>query len=108
MDLLRWYTEHIRRVRKLSLILGDNKDRSRFLPERQIPFSVKECIMEKVQVKCIKNGPYEIQGTLTIVDANDKTLSQSGNATYYLCRCGGSKTKPMCDGTHERIHFQSE
>ncbi|MHB1286052.1 MAG: CDGSH iron-sulfur domain-containing protein [Leptospirales bacterium] len=64
--------------------------------------------MEKVQVKCIKNGPYEVQGTLTIVDANGKTVSSMENKTYHLCRCGGSKIKPMCDGTHERIHFQSE
>jgi CDGSH-type Zn-finger protein len=25
--------------------------------------------------------------------------------TYALCRCGRSKTKPFCDGTHARVHF---
>ena len=64
--------------------------------------------MEKTRVTCLKNGPYEITGDLSITDANGKVVSQSGVATYHLCRCGGSQKKPFCDGTHAKIHFKSE
>ena len=64
--------------------------------------------MEKSKVTCLKNGPYEITGELSIVDANGKVVSKPGVATYHLCRCGGSQNKPFCDGTHAKIHFKSE
>ncbi|MBT2326655.1 CDGSH iron-sulfur domain-containing protein [Variovorax paradoxus] len=27
---------------------------------------------------------------------------------FALCRCGGSKNKPFCDGTHRSIDFQDD
>jgi CDGSH-type Zn-finger protein len=53
-----------------------------------------------------KNGPYEVAGGIGLVDA----ATGQGNATarYTLCRCGGSKNKPFCDGTHWDIDFKDE
>ncbi len=69
---------------------------------------MRRCLMERVTVQCLKNGPYEVEGDLLITDANGKVVSHPGRQTYHLCRCGGSGKKPFCDGTHERIHFKSE
>lgn len=53
-----------------------------------------------------KNGPYEVRGGIALVDAATGPLQTT--ARYTLCRCGGSKNKPLCDGTHWDIGFQDE
>lgn len=51
------------------------------------------------------NGPLALQGLFTLEDGQGTTLE--GHACS-LCRCGGSHTKPFCDGTHAKIGFKSE
>jgi CDGSH-type Zn-finger protein len=64
--------------------------------------------MEKVVIKVRHNGPYKVTGPVTLIDAEDREydLAQQGE-TVALCRCGGSTTKPFCDGTHSRIGFEA-
>jgi len=53
------------------------------------------------------NGPYLVKGAtgLRIVDADGNEFTVDRD-TIALCRCGGSTTKPFCDGTHSKIGFQ--
>ena len=62
--------------------------------------------MEQVEIKARHNGPYKVTGPVRLIDADGREydLGQRGE-TIALCRCGGSKTKPFCDGTHRRIGF---
>ena len=64
--------------------------------------------MDEVVIKVRQNGPYKITGPVRIVDVdgNEYDLADKGEAVA-LCRCGGSTTKPFCDGTHSRIGFQA-
>jgi 3-phenylpropionate/trans-cinnamate dioxygenase ferredoxin subunit len=56
-----------------------------------------------VTIKIRDNGPYVVDGDFTLTDANGNEIPIVKRA---LCRCGGSTTKPFCDGTHSKIGFQ--
>jgi CDGSH-type Zn-finger protein len=49
------------------------------------------------------NGPYVVEGEFELVDQQGNKIPATKKA---LCRCGGSTTKPFCDGTHSKIGFQ--
>lgn len=51
------------------------------------------------------DGPYQVRGNLEITSGTGRVVARLTQAR--LCRCGGSETKPFCDGTHARIGFRS-
>jgi CDGSH-type Zn-finger protein/ferredoxin len=53
-----------------------------------------------------KDGPLHCQGEIELKDdqVSDALLPDADH--YTLCRCGGSKKKPLCDGSHEENGFQ--
>lgn len=53
-------------------------------------------------VTASKNGPYFVSGDVELKADGAKPLFAD---RYALCRCGGSKNKPFCDGTHWAIQF---
>jgi CDGSH-type Zn-finger protein len=56
-----------------------------------------------VKITIRDNGPLLVEGDFTLVDAAGNEVPIKKKA---LCRCGGSTTKPFCDGTHSKIGFQ--
>ena len=52
-----------------------------------------------------KDGPYDVTGSVEIGEPRAEGASEEH---YTLCRCGGSKNKPFCDGTHWSIKFTDE
>ena len=59
---------------------------------------------DQVVITPLDNGPYLVRGPVTIVDAEGGKF-EVRKETVALCRCGGSTTKPFCDGTHSKIAF---
>jgi CDGSH-type Zn-finger protein len=53
------------------------------------------------------NGPYRVEGDFELRTPSGRPIDTGGKNPVFLCRCGGSTTKPFCDGTHGRIGFQA-
>ena len=51
------------------------------------------------------NGPLVVRGNMEITSGTGRVVARVVSAR--LCRCGGSASKPFCDGTHARIGFRS-
>ena len=51
------------------------------------------------------NGPLSFEGAELRRQSGEKLAFDKKVA---LCRCGGSKTKPFCDGTHSKIGFSDK
>jgi CDGSH-type Zn-finger protein len=61
---------------------------------------------EPLIVRCRENGPLVIQGALKVVDHQGNAfVPPAGKDTIALCRCGQSKNKPFCDGSHRNCGF---
>jgi CDGSH-type Zn-finger protein/uncharacterized Fe-S cluster protein YjdI len=58
-----------------------------------------------LRIKPLVDGPLLVNGNLTI-RAGSGRLAWEGT-TVALCRCGASKNKPFCDGSHKEAGFTS-
>ncbi len=50
------------------------------------------------------DGPIKATGLQAFFNSRGQPIAT--RKTLYLCRCGASKTKPFCDGTHSQIGFR--
>jgi CDGSH-type Zn-finger protein len=53
------------------------------------------------------DGPYFVTGGIQIV-GHENRAEEVSNEHCTLCRCGSSKNKPFCDGTHWSIGFKDD
>jgi CDGSH-type Zn-finger protein len=72
---------------------------------------------DRMKIKVCEDGPYTVFGgipldeQIMVPDAEGQSMAWfTGkeipvSEEYDLCRCGRSKTKPFCDGTHGEIFF---
>jgi CDGSH-type Zn-finger protein/uncharacterized Fe-S cluster protein YjdI len=59
-----------------------------------------------VEVTPRPNGPLKVTGPVELIAGTGHTLDRG--QTFFLCRCGQSKTKPYCDGSHTAAGFTAD
>jgi CDGSH-type Zn-finger protein len=52
-----------------------------------------------VEIKVVKDGPLIVRRRCSLIGEDGKTIAVKG--PFALCRCGRSKNKPLCDGSHK-------
>jgi uncharacterized Fe-S cluster protein YjdI len=60
---------------------------------------------EPTMVEPQPNGPLYIRGHIRVLDANGALVRE--DTRMALCRCGHSRNKPFCDGSHETAGFKA-
>lgn len=58
-----------------------------------------------VKLTVNNNGSLRIEGEFEIVDSQGQAYGLDGRTVVSVCRCGLSKNKPFCDGSHKG-HFE--
>ncbi len=59
-----------------------------------------------VNVSPQPDGPLKVEGNLEICAGTGKTINRTKQC--FLCRCGASKNKPYCDGSHVAMGFKAD
>jgi CDGSH-type Zn-finger protein len=85
-------------------------------PDGASPDAVAEIALQTYER--LDSGPQEVAPKVNLVRIRENgplafhaDLRVAGQGTVYratLCRCGASKNKPFCDGTHAKIGFVAE
>jgi CDGSH-type Zn-finger protein len=62
--------------------------------------------MSDVTITPYRDGPLIVRGDFKLEDQNGDEIGNE-RRTIALCRCGKSRSRPFCDGSHKLIGFKA-
>ncbi len=62
---------------------------------------------DAVVITPYRDGPLIVRGPFRLIDEQAEPI-ENRRSPVALCRCGKSRTKPFCDGTHKLSRFRTE
>jgi CDGSH-type Zn-finger protein len=61
---------------------------------------------DATRITSYRDGPLLVRGTFRLEDQNGEPI-ETDRETIALCRCGKSRQRPFCDGTHKLVRFRA-
>jgi CDGSH-type Zn-finger protein len=62
--------------------------------------------MNDVVITPYRDGPLLVRGPVKMTDQDGSEIVVN-RETIALCRCGKSRLRPFCDGTHKLVRFRA-
>jgi CDGSH-type Zn-finger protein len=62
--------------------------------------------MDEARITSYRDGPLLVRGPFRLEDQDGNAID-AGRETIALCRCGKSRQRPFCDGTHKLVRFRA-
>jgi len=62
--------------------------------------------MDEATITPYRDGPLLVRGPFRLVDQDGKEI-EVDRETVALCRCGKSRLRPFCDGSHKIVRFRA-
>jgi CDGSH-type Zn-finger protein len=62
--------------------------------------------MAQTRITAYRDGPLIVRGPFRLEDQNGEPI-ETDRETIALCRCGKSRMRPFCDGSHKIVRFRA-
>jgi CDGSH-type Zn-finger protein len=63
-------------------------------------------VQDEVIITPYRDGPLLVRGPFRLQDQDGNEICTE-RATIALCRCGKSRMRPFCDGSHKVVRFRA-
>ena len=67
---------------------------------------MRDMARDEVVITPYRDGPLMVRGPIRMTDQDGNAI-ELDRETIALCRCGKSRLRPFCDGTHKLIRFSA-
>ena len=63
--------------------------------------------MDEATITPYRDGPLLVRGPVRLLDQDGNEIDPGSEGTIALCRCGKSRLRPFCDGSHKVVRFRA-
>ena len=64
-------------------------------------------VRRPIEITPYRDGPVLVRGPVRLLDVDGREVDYR-REPIALCRCGKSRLRPFCDGTHKLIDFRAD